>query len=392
MKLHVVSRFITTVVLLFTLVLAMGGNDVLARTDFDTPVTKKVMVLDFNPIIENQGGMRVREIGGWYSPLALEEEYISEVGQLSGGYLNYQIVNRIDNVDVWLEKSDGFVYNDESYMLAASSDAAAHRPDIIDYNKLLDRYGICDLVNRGEIDELWLWGGPWMGFYEAVMAGPGAFGTNGPPIANTSCQRQVHIMGFSYQVPVAHMLEDLMHRTEGTMDHVFGSGPRGGAIGSDLWSKFVAYEDKAPGQAGCGWAHFGPNSTRDYEWDNAREVSSDCDDWNNFPNFTGERVLMSCTAWECTHLGFMRWILGHLPKYSGVSGDGWNNWWKYIADPILPGDADGDGVVGVVGDADYQVWNSHYNQRVAGATNGDFDNSGLVDGVDYVIWLNERTP
>ena len=51
-----------------------------------------------------------------------------------------------------------------------------------------------------------------------------------------------------------------------------------------------------------------------------------------------------------------------------------------------PGDANGDGKVDGL---DYVVWLNNYSKSVtAGAGSGDFNNSGIVDGLDYVIWLN----
>lgn len=52
----------------------------------------------------------------------------------------------------------------------------------------------------------------------------------------------------------------------------------------------------------------------------------------------------------------------------------------------IPGDANGDGVVDGL---DYVIWLSHYNETTGnGPNDGDFDESGKVDGLDYVIWLN----
>lgn len=52
----------------------------------------------------------------------------------------------------------------------------------------------------------------------------------------------------------------------------------------------------------------------------------------------------------------------------------------------IPGDANGDGVVNGL---DYIIWLNHYNQTTPdGASDGDFDDSGKVDGLDYVIWLD----
>ena len=50
------------------------------------------------------------------------------------------------------------------------------------------------------------------------------------------------------------------------------------------------------------------------------------------------------------------------------------------------GDANGDGKVDGL---DYVVWLNNYNKTVTtGAAGGDFDKNGKADGLDYVIWLN----
>ncbi|OGG02235.1 hypothetical protein A2W14_02595 [Candidatus Gottesmanbacteria bacterium RBG_16_37_8] len=52
----------------------------------------------------------------------------------------------------------------------------------------------------------------------------------------------------------------------------------------------------------------------------------------------------------------------------------------------LPGDANGDNKVDGL---DYVIWLNNYNKTTNnGISDGDFDNSGKVDGLDYVIWLN----
>jgi len=50
------------------------------------------------------------------------------------------------------------------------------------------------------------------------------------------------------------------------------------------------------------------------------------------------------------------------------------------------GDANGDGLVDGI---DYIIWLNNYNQSTGnGPANGDFNSSGFVDGVDYILWLN----
>lgn len=50
-----------------------------------------------------------------------------------------------------------------------------------------------------------------------------------------------------------------------------------------------------------------------------------------------------------------------------------------------PGDANADCKVDGV---DYVIWLNNFNTSVTGSVYGDFNNNGFVDGIDYVIWLN----
>ncbi|MBI3980842.1 hypothetical protein HY345_02490 [Candidatus Microgenomates bacterium] len=57
-----------------------------------------------------------------------------------------------------------------------------------------------------------------------------------------------------------------------------------------------------------------------------------------------------------------------------------------ISDSTKPGDANGDNVVDGV---DYVIWLNHYNQTTnKGVSEGDFNKDNKVDGLDYVIWVN----
>lgn len=50
-----------------------------------------------------------------------------------------------------------------------------------------------------------------------------------------------------------------------------------------------------------------------------------------------------------------------------------------------PGDANADCKVDGI---DYVVWLNNFNTSITGSSFGDFNNNGFVDGIDYVIWLN----
>lgn len=283
----------------------------------------KVMVIDFNPIIESRGGVRLRSLKNWTDPQTFESQFITDISQLSGGYARYQVVSRVDNVDDIPLKEDNFKYTDQSYLDVIEGRTLQHEPDFANYLKILTDYDICGKVNRGEIQELWLWGGPWFGFYEAIMTGPGAFWTNGGPLLGSTCNKKLNIMGFSYEVGVTNMIHDLGHRAEGAMSQVFGENPVFQKSQNTDWGKFVY---------ACGYMHQTPTSASDYDYGNTRFVSTSCDDWLNYPNLTGQIKNFNCTVWNCDQYDYLKWWFTRFPKSSGKTGTKWNNWWMYLYD------------------------------------------------------------
>jgi len=295
-------------------------------------VTRRVMVIDFNPVIESQGNKKIRDLKGWANPVPLESQYINDVKIASGGYLNYQIVLRKGDLDQYPTKNNGYVFTDEEYLSALNSPTDNARA-IINYNKVLNDYEVCQKLNNNEIDELWLWGGPWFGYYEVTMTGPSAFYTNSSPFSGNSCNKNMIVMGFSYERGISEMVENLGHGLEGTLSHFFGenSTTTSGNY-TTPWGKFALSEKVAPGKSGCGWMHYAPNSASDYDWSNKRTVSSTCDDWLNYPNLTNVALLIDCNRWNCDGYQYKKWWLAHLPKASGKTNNYWNNWWKYFAE------------------------------------------------------------
>src|SRR4030067_1831866 len=72
------------------------------------PITVKVMVINFNPFIPQKENKRLNEALNWNNPKELAEEYINNVREVSGGYINYKIVDWLDE-DLFPVKEDGFV-------------------------------------------------------------------------------------------------------------------------------------------------------------------------------------------------------------------------------------------------------------------------------------------
>jgi len=286
-----------------------------------------VLLIVFDPLVDPTSGARLSQVMGWNRVEDLAAGYIADVLACSGGLVRYRVVARRD-VAEFPVKADGFTYTPASYLDVVRHRAAPHSPDEVDYPRLVDTYGLVDSVREGGIDEVWMFGFPFSGFYESRMAGAGAFWCNAPPLSETQgCPRRFVMMGFSYERGVGEMLENLGHRAESVLEHVFHR--TGGQ--ANLWQRFTLYDKIAPGQAQVGNVHFAPNSVRDYDWGNRRTVLSGCDDWLNFPDLRGITRPVNCAEWGNGDIRrHHTWWLSHLPKAPGRIQGIANNWWKYI--------------------------------------------------------------
>lgn len=293
------------------------------------PLSRRVSLLIFDPALPTQGNRRLHELLGWNDPDQLVQQYIQDVEEVSYGYAHYQVSERV-LVDGFPLKQDGFAYSGEDYLNARSGASSFHQPDAVSYEAILAEHGLVEKINRGEIDEIWLMGFPYAGFYESRMGGPGAFWCNAPPLENTGANRRFVLMGFNYERGVGEMLENLGHRTESVLEHVFRKVPPE----DNPWKRFTRHEQSAPGQAEVGSVHYAPNSRRDYDWGNKSVVMSRADAWLSYPSLAGGPRPMSSGEWGSGDIReHHRWWFRHLPHFAGEIGGFSNNWWEYIIDP-----------------------------------------------------------
>lgn len=294
-------------------------------------VSPKVLMIVHNPPVAAEGSKRLTSVFGWNDPDALAREYIEDLRECSGGYLNYQIVDRIDD-DEYPVKEDGFRYTDETY-LKAYREKQHHEPDRIDYQAQIAAHNLEHRHRMGEFDEVWFFSFPFAGHYESTMAGPGAFWCNSPPVANTERFRsRLVMMGFNYERGVGEMLENFGHRTESIMKHMYERPGRS----RNLWSLYIQHEKTHPGQAHCGTVHYAPNSEKDYDWGNPTPVTCYCDDWLSFPDLPGNAKTMTSADWGGGDIRkHHKWWLSHLPRVPGETSGVSNNWWSYVVDPNL---------------------------------------------------------
>ena len=295
------------------------------------PVTRNISLIIHNPVVPGTG-KTLNDFFRWNDPDRLTAEFIADLREVSYGYANYRIVERI-LVNEFPVKQDGFRYTPAEYVRNWQRRGGFHQPDLVSYDALLAQFDMVAKIDSGAIDEFWLFAFPYGGYYESIMGGPGAFWCNAPPLTQTSAaSRRFIIMGFNYERGVGEMLESYGHRAESIMERVFRD--KHGA--DNLWRRFTRYDRTHPGQAEVGNIHFAPNSTADYDWGNPTPVPTRAATWLNFPNLDAPPQVLDSSDWgHGDTRGHHKWWYRHLPHVAGQSGGIAYNWWQYIADPNL---------------------------------------------------------
>ncbi len=177
---------------------------------------RKVLVIDFRPAAVPKE---------WNNTDDLVQQFIVTMRQATGNLLIYQVENKVSvsNYPVLL---DGRQYDDATWTQANNDDKTAYRDShgnymLADYQRVLQDFNILQAVQSNQADEVWMFGGPYFGFYESRMVGTGAFWCNAPGIELTS--RRFVMMGFNYQRDVKEMVHDFGHRAESILARQFGS-------------------------------------------------------------------------------------------------------------------------------------------------------------------------
>jgi len=294
----------------------------------------KVLVLNYDPYLDVLGGgkKRIHEYYNWSDPHSLSSRYADALTEACGGFVNFSIVDFKD-IDEFPVKADGFRYTQAEFKQSWQANTGFHNPDEVDYLKVLQDNNVVSLINSNKIDEVWLWGGPYFGYWEGAMAGPKAFNVNGGVYQNVNSNRAFVIMGFNYERELAEMLHSNSHRTEATMSKVYGGWEVDKL--TTTWARFAANAKQSNGVAGVGSCHYPPNADSDYDYGNPNAVMSSADDWLNFPNLTGQKKPVNRDTWGGPdyHLNYMKWWYKHLPRISGTDSEGkLLNWWRYIYD------------------------------------------------------------
>ncbi|HYC83827.1 MAG TPA: hypothetical protein VEB86_01340 [Chryseosolibacter sp.] len=289
-----------------------------------------VLVLNYDPDVDDNGTIKkLHEYYDWHDPHKLANDFIDEVLTSSGDLVKYNIVEWRD-LNEFPVKNDGFRYTLSSYKACMRNHSGCHAADELDYHVAMHKQGIVEGINQNLFEEVWLFGGPYFGYYESSMAGPNAFYVNGG-VYSAPTNKAFVLMGFNYERGVAEMMHNLCHRMESTMSQVYG-GWKAEELTS-AWANFAANATQSNGTAAVGSCHYPPNALSDYDYGNKKAVMSSADDWFNYPILSGTKKELNCDAWGGPdyHLEYMHWWFSHLPRRTGVGPDGMlNSWWRYL--------------------------------------------------------------
>ncbi len=273
----------------------------------------------------------------------------------------------------------------------------------VDYKDLVTRrdlglngYSIIDLIEKGDIDHVWVVKTP-VEFLEDALVGNRTIQGPGITTANTwvpisvKCSRSFFVNQFT---PDERANDAYTHMVEGIMTSISDGHPeswprnlpytvytadrssyttRSALL--NLWEKFrladewngpsqVAYASKGNGNVGS--SHFPPTSPRTCEdycyfdrptWQ--RYIDSAADDWLGYPSFGGAARKLNGydfgafndftvnTPSYSNELGtspelhpsfkfaaasFHQWWFAHIPHNAGVQGGVLNDWWPYLFD------------------------------------------------------------
>lgn len=176
----------------------------------------KVLVIDFRPAGIPQA---------WRSTESLVEEHREAMMQASHKMLIYNTVKILKSTSYPI-LMDGRQYNDVSWTQTVQNSQNALRDPhgnyvLADYQRILQEYDILQAVQSDIVDEVWMFGGPYFGFYESRMVGKGAFWCNAPALEQNS--KRFIMMGFNYQRGAQEMIHSFGHRAESILARKFSS-------------------------------------------------------------------------------------------------------------------------------------------------------------------------
>jgi len=296
----------------------------------------KIAAIAYNPIMANRpGSPRLNVATGWADPLVMARDHTNWWDRASAGMVRCELVVNT-NLNIWPVKADGFRYSNATYWAIYTNGwQGAHSPDTIDYYEIFhtDVPWLLTMLETGGVDQVWVYGFPYMGCYETRLFGPGAYECNSDGTEALGNQR-LFMASFPTMERADTPMENFGHGCEGVLGAWFwnyllnypgtADSPYTNINDFALFTRAVA---NAANNIHCGNVHFAPNSLSDYDWANTTYVNGNADAWYSFPLLTNAPRQMNRSEWGNgdNHLHKIWWFR-HMPQKVGLWKGHLMNW------------------------------------------------------------------
>lgn len=301
--------------------------------------THQVNVLNLSYIPSKDGKVDISQTGDW------QNTNINDL-RANVNNLTKQLTNALNVGSIYHGYKDAKAMPSLNYTILKNKEFLNSVPSVnmtADHRKILTELNICDYVDNKGVKEVWIW------MYhtkevqpvESYLTGPfGSFGNGFMDLPK--CSKSYTVYDLNYGRSVSMALENHTHQMEQVFNYIEKRDDTPHENWGDLlfWGKFVgsnwSHKIIIPS---CGWTHYPPNGESDYDWNNQKEVLSDCEDWK--PDGTGQKKIISCHTWggENCNLdegySFKIWWMQNIPgKTNGLFYNGKQliNWWDFIGD------------------------------------------------------------
>jgi len=349
-------NFSSTSLVVFVVLLlccAIQAAGLRPRRGKDTPYTIPVVVIKYFPV--KGDSIDIAVTGDWGKSLAFTRAKTDSITRGlvdslrdASRFRQYKNPNEEPSVEYEVIKTYEFLEPLPTYKKPGDE------VPMTDYKAIMERINVREWVEenglrpRRGVREFWLWGyhGGKVGLWESNMAGPfGDISNSDRDTTDLPVLKYTYTLyHYNYQRGLSEAMEDHMHQIEALLNFVDGrdSLPEREWDKLLFWGKFVGW---FPGgnwaqavqniskERRCGWAHFAPNSEKDYDWANKRYVLTDIEDWK--PDSSGEKQKINCEKWGCNSLKwFMYWMRSLPGNDNGLTYEGkpLTNWWMFVGD------------------------------------------------------------
>jgi hypothetical protein len=287
-----------------------------------------------------------------------------------------------------------------------------------DYNDIVRNYKLDELRRDNEFDQVWIYGIDPLSTYETMMIGKNPFWINGEPLKRDcknfmvcaiSISRRdanLHALGHSFE----NIFSFAFNGERYSYDKVYDDTDQDKYDELNYWEKFSLINKNSKGEnAGVGNIHFPFNGETDYDYSNDKEVYSNWEYWENYPNITGEKKKYNNDAWmsfkgnenitndtnscqdpDRLYIRFWMYLLPHIDGYTETGH--LNNWWDYFAncDYVTSVKSENKIISGTIGEEvqiEYQVY--YKSESIEAIRNINYGNNIKING-DCVSFENNK--